>query len=63
MSTMSDYDAGRFVTLVENLGHQVETLFRVSILVTAWQDLVLAAYTVAAVLSWWVLARDRRDDW
>jgi hypothetical protein len=26
MSTMSDYDAGRFVTLVENLGHQVETL-------------------------------------
>jgi hypothetical protein len=26
MSTMSDYDAGRFVTLVENLGNQVETL-------------------------------------
>jgi hypothetical protein len=26
MSTMSDYDAGRFVTLVENLGNQVESL-------------------------------------
>tara|TARA_R110002153_G_scaffold196723_6_gene350122 strand:- start:1065 stop:1292 length:228 start_codon:yes stop_codon:yes gene_type:complete len=26
MSTMSDYDAGRFVTLVENLTTQVETL-------------------------------------
>ena len=26
MSNMSDYDAGRFVTLVENLGNQVESL-------------------------------------
>tara|TARA_B100000795_G_scaffold241823_1_gene204767 strand:- start:3696 stop:3923 length:228 start_codon:yes stop_codon:yes gene_type:complete len=26
MSAMSDYDAGRFVTLVENLGNQVESL-------------------------------------
>jgi hypothetical protein len=26
MSNMSDYDAGRFVTLVENLGAQVESL-------------------------------------
>lgn len=26
MSNMSDYDAGRFVALVENLGNQVESL-------------------------------------
>jgi len=26
MSTMTDYDAGRLVTLVENLGNQVESL-------------------------------------
>ena len=34
MSNMSDYDAGRFVTLVENLGTQVESLNKTTVILS-----------------------------
>ena len=34
MSNMSDYDAGRFVTLVENLGSQVESLNKTTVILS-----------------------------
>jgi hypothetical protein len=34
MSNMSDYDAGRFVTLVENLGTQVESLNNTTVILS-----------------------------